>query len=99
MTSKRDNKYWAERLRKTGRHDLLAKINSGEIKTYEATIIAKLRKKKPLNTAAALTDRWNRLSETEKHRFVIKNFSELRPLLAATIENINERRATAKDQK
>lgn len=67
---KRDNAYWAQRLEKDGHREILARLDSGEIKMHTATQLAGYRKGTPSSAAAKLSYHWKRASASERIRFV-----------------------------
>lgn len=71
MTSyKRDNLYWAGRLRKDGHSEILARVEAGEVTMYRATQLAGYRPASPRTPAAKLSHHWKRASADERKRFV-----------------------------
>jgi hypothetical protein len=77
MASDRENADFHKRLIEIGRKDLLARIASGQIKLYEAMMIAGLCESNSIDCGAALTKNWNRLSGIEKRKFASKHLGEL----------------------
>jgi len=80
-TAKRDNGYWLNRLDKDGHHNLLARIDAGEITVYRATQLAGYRKQGPRSPAAKLSHHWKRASAGERRRFVTAHAKEVNRVL------------------
>lgn len=77
MSINRDNTYYEKRLKKESRTDLLARVSSGEISMYRATVLAGYRKKTARDNAEALSRRWHRLNRKERLMFVHEHYSEI----------------------
>lgn len=78
---KRDNAYFAARLKKDGHHELLNRVESGEIKMYAATQEAGYRSKQPRSPADKLSYHWKRASYKERMLFIGANYSAVGQLL------------------
>lgn len=74
---KRDNEYWAGRLEKDGHGEILARVQSGEIKMYRARQLAGYLAEKPKSEAARLSFHWKRASAEERKRFVKHHLIEV----------------------
>lgn len=95
---KRDNAYWAERLKKDGHRKLLDRVESGEIKMYRATQEAGYRAKQPKSPADKLSYHWKRASYKERMLFIGANFQALGELMKdvyARQKKINEAKKTS----
>jgi hypothetical protein len=99
MATNCENDDFTQRLVEIGREDLLARISSGDIKLFEAMIIAGFCEANPIERVAVLTNRWNRLSETEKRKFTSDNLAEILPIISGLqTEKGQENLGNAKDQ-
>lgn len=99
MATTCENDDFTKRLVEIGRKDLLERISGGDIKLFEAMIIAGFCEASPIERVADLTNRWNRLSETEKRKFTSDNLAEVLPIIAGLqTEKGQENPGIAKDQ-
>ena len=69
---------------------MLARVTSGDISMYRATILAGYRKKAPRDNAEALSRRWYRLNKKERLMFVHQHDSEIIALLRKRKELASE---------
>ena len=92
-TTKRDNSYWLERLKKDGHSDLLAQIEDGQISVYKATQKAGYRKKGPKSVAAKLSYHWGRADHAERKRFVTAHLKDVNRVLREVGNDIKEMKA------
>lgn len=78
---KRDNAYFAARLKKDGHHELLNRVESGEIKMYAATQEAGYRSKQPRSPADKLLYHWKRATYEERMLFIGANYRVIGELM------------------
>lgn len=92
---RRDSGYFIERLARDGRHDLLAKIETGDLSVYSASIEAGLRhRNRTTSRSEHLSYHWARTSEAEKLRFLLRNIKSIAPMVVRILKQLN---ATKKD--
>lgn len=78
ISTKRDNSYWLERLKRDGRDDLLKMIHDGDITVYRAATAAGYRKaREATSTADRISHHYARASLAEKKRFIVDNWSSV----------------------
>ncbi len=99
MSSKQVDNEFTKRLFEIGREDLLTRIANGEVKLYEAMIIAGLCEASPVERVGDLKNRWSKLSENEKRKFISINLAELSPLISDLQTEKGKKTEAAKDQK
>ena len=92
-SSKRDNAYWRERLRKGGHAELLENIEAGKITVYEATLRAGLRKQAPQSVSGKLSYHWTRASHSERKLFVRTHIKEVNYVLREVGDDIKKAKA------
>lgn len=78
---KRDNAYYAARLKKDGHRKLLERVESGELSMYKATQEAGYRAKAPATAGDKLSYHWKRASYAERFQFIAANYQAAGELL------------------
>ena len=91
--NKRDNAYWAARLAKDGRSELIARVQANEITIYQAIRLAEYVKAGPKSPAAKLSYHWKRANEQERMRFVGAHLLEINHFVRATAEQLKAAKA------
>lgn len=74
---KRDNTYWAGRLKKDGHDDLLARCDAGEISMFRARQLAGYLPEKPSSVADRLSHHWRRADVVQREKFLIDNMASV----------------------
>lgn len=91
--TKRDNAYWADRLKKDGHRELLDQIAAGEITMFKARQVAGYLTKSPASPAEKLNYQWNRASHNERKRFLAMNLLTIDRLIKEVSADLTSHKA------
>ena len=92
---KRDNTYWAGRLKKDGHDDLLARCDAGEISMYRARQLAGYLAEKPSSVADRLSHHWQRADVLQREKFLIDNMASV----LRSLKDVQERKRRVQAKK
>ncbi|MBX7514911.1 hypothetical protein K3179_10195 [Qipengyuania sp. GH38] len=76
-TKKRDNTYWAARLKKDGHDEILDRYETGEFNMYRARQLAGYLAEKPSSIADRLSHHWQRADVLQREKFLIDNMASV----------------------
>jgi hypothetical protein len=97
-SSKRDNAYYAARLKKDGYKELLEKVELGKLSMYKAAQEAGYRSKQPPSPAEKLSYHWKRASYAERFKFVLLNLKSVSSIGRDVTDELTKRKAQKTNQ-